>query len=82
VILLTEHEAAQVAKVSWWTIRSLIEKGRLKAANFGTGKRKFYRIDPDELALVQLYEVPQSEPRRRGKRQAASDDGPLNPFTN
>jgi excisionase family DNA binding protein len=66
--LLTEHEAALATKVSWWTIRQLIEKGKLRAANYGTGKRKFYRIDPADLLNVQPFVLVEPEPRRRRQR--------------
>jgi excisionase family DNA binding protein len=77
--LLTEEEAAAIAKVSKWTVRRLIERGVLKASNFGTDKHKVYRIHPDDLRAVQCpVPPPPPEPRVRRRRirnaQAVSSD--------
>jgi excisionase family DNA binding protein len=53
VTLLTESQAADAAQVDKRTIRRLIETGRLRALDFGSGKRHHYRIDPVELHEVQ-----------------------------
>ncbi len=55
--LLSEDEAAEAAGVDRKTIRRLIEAGRLAAADYGTGKKKLYRINRDDLPTVQ-QEVP------------------------
>jgi excisionase family DNA binding protein len=51
--LLTESQAAAAAQVDKRTIRRLIQTGRLRALDFGSGKRHHYRIDPAELYSVQ-----------------------------
>lgn len=51
--LLTENQAADVAQVDKRTIRRLIETGRLRALDFGSGRRHHYRIDLAELHAVQ-----------------------------
>jgi excisionase family DNA binding protein len=51
--LLTESQAAAAAQVDKRTIRRLIETGRLHALDFGSGKRRHYRINPAELHAVQ-----------------------------
>lgn len=73
--LLTEHEAAKAAKVSKWTIRRLIEKGKLRAANYGTGCKR-YRIDPADLLNVQPFDLMPQEPQRKRQR-AIVDEGPV-----
>ena len=60
--LLNEKQAADVAGVSPKTIRRLIETGRLKASDFGTGRHHNYRIHPDDLALVERGTPIPSEP--------------------
>jgi excisionase family DNA binding protein len=72
--LLTEHEAARAVKVSKWTIRRLIEKGKLRAANYGMGCKR-YRIDPADLNAVQPFDLMPQEPRKR--QRAIVDEGPV-----
>jgi excisionase family DNA binding protein len=67
VNLLTELEAAKVARVSRWTIRRLIDGGHLPAMNFGLGGRKVYRVRPEDLLHVQPVQPP--APRERGRRR-------------
>ncbi len=78
-MLLTIEQAAEVANVSTRTLRRLIKGGRLKAQDFGTGKRnKAWRITPEALLdlipsamlaqnLTQLSAAP-----RRGRRSRSS----------
>jgi len=66
--LLTEAEAAAVAKVHPRTIRRLIETGKLAAINFGMGSKKIYRIKPEDLGSVQPVEKP-AGPQRRQRRE-------------
>jgi len=73
--LFTEHEAALATKVSERTIRRLIEAGKLRATNYGMGKKKLYRIDPADLLNVQPFVVIEPEPRRRRSR-VIDDKGP------
>jgi len=63
VELLTEKEAAIIAKVHPRTIRRLISGGKLPALNFGNGgRRKVYRIDP-------------AAPKQRKRLDTAQDVG-------
>lgn len=66
--LLTEAEAALIAKVHPRTIRRRIDDGTLKACNYGTGGKKLYRINPADLGDVQPNAVP-APPERRPRRQ-------------
>ena len=52
-MLLTEQEAAAIARVSLKTIRRLIASGKLDALNYGTGGRALWRIPRDALLRVQ-----------------------------
>ena len=80
VRLLSEKQAAEMAGVSRKTIRRLIEKGRLKAADYGTGHHRNYRIHPDDLASVETFPSAPSEPHivmrpdhlTRRRRQSSS----------
>lgn len=75
--LLTEIEAASIAKVSKWTIRRLIERGTLKASNFGTDKHKVYRVHPEDLRAMNAPSAPmpmERVRRRRNRTQPASAD--------
>ncbi|MGE5607803.1 MAG: helix-turn-helix domain-containing protein [Bacillota bacterium] len=65
--LLTEREAAERTGVSRWTIRKLIEGGKLTAMNFGTPRRKIYRVDPAALLAMQPVQAP--TPRERRQRR-------------
>jgi len=69
--LLTEEQAAELARCSARTIRRLISTGRLDARDFGTGKHHNYRISPDALARLN---DPQPKPRRqrRSTRRSSS----------
>lgn len=69
--LLTEHEAAALAKVHPRTIRRLIDRGMLAAINFGMGSKKIYRIKPEDLGSVQPVAKP-AGPQRRQRRQLVS----------
>lgn len=72
-VLLTEDEAAAMAKVHPRTIRRLIEKGLLPAANYGLGRKKLYRIAPSALASVQAAKPPAPvEPRRKRRAVAVA----------
>lgn len=81
--LLTEQQAAALAGVSKKTIRRLIEQGRLKACDFGTGTQHNYRVHPDELFRVASIPLtnpeptqpsPQVRPRRRQPASPVSDE--------
>lgn len=68
--LLTENEAAAIAKVHPRTIRRLIERGKLPASNFGMGSKKIYRINADDLGSVQPCVA--VAPQRRQRRAVAA----------
>jgi len=74
--LLTESQAAAAAQVDKRTIRRLIKTGRLRAVDFGSGKRHHYRINLTELHAVQpvVEKRPITPPphRRRRPRSVAS----------
>lgn len=64
--LLTEEQAARIAGVSRKQIRKMILAGRLEAVDWGTGKRKHYRIKADALAALQARPgEPRVTPRQR-----------------
>lgn len=65
--LLTEHEAAALAKVHPRTIRRLIDRGILPAVNYGMGSKKIYRINAADLGTVQPVAKP-AGPQRRQRR--------------
>lgn len=52
MMLLTEAQAAREVQVDRRTIRRLIRAGRLRAVDFGSGRRRCYRIDPADLHAV------------------------------
>jgi excisionase family DNA binding protein len=70
VNLLTESQEAAAAQVDKRTIRRLIENGRLRALDFGSGKRHHYRIDPADLYMVQpaVEKFPITPLQRRRQR--------------
>lgn len=51
-MLLTEREAAAVVQIDRRTLRRLIQSGRLRAVDIGSGKRRYYRIDPSDLRRI------------------------------
>jgi hypothetical protein len=64
--LLSEEQAATVAGVSRKQIRTMILSGRLEADDWGTGKRKHYRIKVEALAKLQPRPAePRPQPRQR-----------------
>lgn len=71
--LLTEHEAAALAKVHPRTIRRLIDKGILPAVNYGMGSKKIYRINAADLGTVQPVAKP-AGPQRRQRRNPVVND--------
>ena len=80
-MLLTEAQAAREAQVDRRTIRRLIVEGRLRAADFGSGKRRHFRIDPADLRAIAPLPTspaapmpPRSSRRRRGQ---SSSPAPL-----
>jgi hypothetical protein len=77
--LLTEEEAAAVAKVHPRTIRRRIDAGELPASNYGSGAKKIYRIKPGDLAVVQLSEPPPGPERRRRRYVPATSAAPWPP---
>jgi hypothetical protein len=59
------------------TVRRLIETGRLRAIDFGSGRRHHYRIDPDDLRTVAtaFSNAPTTSPTcRRPRRRVASSN--------
>ena len=78
--LLTEAEAAAIAKVHPRTIRRLIDTGRLTAINLGFGKKKLYRINPENLEAIADY-AKASGPQHRRRRQlvVATSEAPWPP---
>lgn len=69
-MLLTEIEAAQFAKVDRRTIRKLITSGRLRALDFGTGRRR-YRValaDLQAISPAPARAVPVETLRKRHRR--------------
>jgi len=81
-VLLTETEAAAVAKVHPRTIRRLIDKGLLPASNYGLGRKKIYRIQRADLARVQPAEPPPPTERRRRHVAPAATQGKVWPPPN
>lgn len=76
-MLLTELQAAREAQVDRRTIRRLIRDGRLRALDFGSGRRHHYRIDPADLrGLASQPNLSPATtpppPRQRHHRRAAS----------
>ena len=77
-MLLTESQAAREAQVDKRTLRRLILAGRLRASDFGTRGRRFFRIDPDDLKKVlsqpsvSATPTPPLPPSRRRRRAASS----------
>jgi excisionase family DNA binding protein len=51
-VFLTEEQAAKEVQVDRRTIRRLIDSGRLKATDFGSGGRRLYRIDIADLKAI------------------------------
>lgn len=78
-MLLTETQAAREAQVDKRTVRRLIETGRLKAVDFGSGKRHHYRIDPADLKGIAAGPVETGADRlppvRRQHRQPTAPVG-------
>jgi excisionase family DNA binding protein len=79
-MLLTEMQAAREVQVDRRTIRRLIRDGRLRALDFGSGKRHRYRIDPVDLRALgtqrerdhsPLTTPPSPAASRRRRRPAA-----------
>ena len=71
-MLLTEAQAARETQVDKRTVRRLIATGRLKAVDFGSGKRRHYRIDPADLKAIAASpfeaksgNIPQARRRRQ-----------------
>lgn len=83
-MLLTVEQAAKEAQVSPDTIERRIAEGRLVAANYGTAKRKSWRITPEALAAmkppVQMPEPTPQLPSRRGRRPRASSPESVHRF--
>jgi excisionase family DNA binding protein len=79
--LLTERQAAERACVSRWTIRRLIERGKLPALEYGSGRKKIYRIDPAALLTVQPVQPPPPQERRQRRHHPTmpSSSGPAWP---
>lgn len=75
-MLLTEAQAAREAQVDRRTIRRLIQLGRLRASDFGSGARHHYRIDPVDLRAIapppESAPTPMPPPTSRRRRQSLS----------
>lgn len=78
--LLTEVEAAAIAKVSKWTIRRMVQRGRLKAANYGTAKKACYRIHPDDLRDVNVPQISVKARVRSRVNSVSASPQPLTPL--
>lgn len=52
--LLTEREAAALMRVDRRTLRRLVEAGRLRAINVGSGKRRHYRFTQQAIFDIAL----------------------------
>jgi len=57
-MFLTEAEAAHTLRIDRRTLRRLIESGRLRALNVGTGRRRHYRIAEADLSEVSSAQPP------------------------
>lgn len=72
-MVLTETEYAAEKKVDPRTVRKLIEAGRLAAENFGTGKKKLYRIAADAVVQPEPAKTPAAfVPASRRRRQTCT----------
>jgi hypothetical protein len=69
--LLTEEQAGRIAGVSRKQIRKMILSGRLEADDWGTGKRKHYRIKAEALARLNEIKT-QAACEKRHSRSRAS----------
>jgi hypothetical protein len=80
-MLLTESQAAEFAQVDRRTLRHLIVTGRLRAIDFGNGKRRCFRIDPEDIgrvaAATPLVTPP---PLHRRRRRRVSSEAPMVSF--
>lgn len=80
-MMLTEQEYAAEKQVDRRTIRKLIEGNRLAAENFGTGKKKLYRIAADAVVLPEATKpIASAPPSGRRRRALVADAGPVNLF--
>jgi excisionase family DNA binding protein len=79
--LVTEEEAAAIAKVHPRTIRRLIDKGKLPAVNYGLGSKKIYRVKPEDLGMVQPVALPPPPQRRQRRATPQLSAAPWPPAT-
>ena len=63
-MFLTEAEAAHTLRIDRRTLRRLIESGRLRALNVGTGRRRHYRIAEADLSEVSSAQPPSPQAAR------------------
>lgn len=68
---LTESQAAVAVQVDKRTIRQLIESGRLRAVDFGNGKRHHYRIEAQDLKSIEPQTAKLSHDLRPRRRRLA-----------
>jgi hypothetical protein len=73
--LLTEAQAGRIAGVSRKQIRKMILAGRLEAVDWGTGKRKHYRIKAEALAKLNEIKTPAACEKRRSHSRVSSPAG-------
>jgi len=81
-MFLTETEAAQQLKIDRRTLRRLIEAGRLRALNVGSGRRRHYRIAQSDLTEVNSTQPAlqqTSSPHRLVRRRVAMNAAALLP---
>lgn len=80
--MLTEQQYADVKGISKWTVRRLIEAGRLDAEDFGTGSHREYRIAPDALLRpkTQAASAPVAAAAPVGRRRRLAAAGRVSAF--
>jgi len=75
-MLLTEAQAARELQVDKRTLRRLIESGRLRAVDIGSGRRRYHRIDLKDLKSIAPApgQVGDVTPRSQHGRRTASSN--------
>lgn len=73
---LVESEAARELRIDRRTLRKLIQSGRLRAVDVGSGSRHIYRINPDDLREITApfppAETSMPHPRPVHRRRSAA----------
>lgn len=54
---LTVNEAAEILRLTPWTVRKAIREGRIKAFKVGSGQRSVYRINAIEIQRMQDFDL-------------------------